>query len=51
MLQVKLLKKPCYKSGKVLKPGEVSTNKAYGVKIVNVGGKTLYVDSVKTKRK
>lgn len=51
MIQIKSLVKPFKKSGKKLLPGEVSEWKKLGVKIVNTGSKTLYVDSVAYKTK
>lgn len=51
MIQIKKLKKPSKRSGKRLMPGEVSEWRKFGVKILNVGSKPIYVDSVTPKKK
>ena len=51
MLQLKKLKKPSKRSGIRLAPGELSEWKKFGVKILNVGSKPIFVDSVTPKPK
>ena len=50
MIQIKKLKRPNKRSGKILKPGEVSEQRAFGVEIVNTGKTPVYVDRVKEKK-
>ncbi len=51
MIQIKKLKRPSKRSGKKLMPNEESEQKAFGVVIINIGTKPVYVDRVKEIRR
>jgi len=51
MIQIKKLKRPSKRSGIALKALHSTELKKFGVIIWNTSKETLYIDSVKTKRK